>query len=70
MVESENREVTKPTVTAGDTSDAATSSLLTRNNPFAEFFGVWGPELFDGLEEFVARSRRRSANRRKPPSWW
>ena len=70
MVESENRVVAKPTVTAGDLSDAATSSLPVRNSPFAGFFGLWDPGVFDGLEEFVARSRRRSANRRKPPSWW
>jgi hypothetical protein len=42
----------------------------TARNSYADLFGFFSPDLFEGFEEFVKKSRERSANRREPPPWW
>ncbi len=45
-------------------------SFEVPSNKYADIFGLWPAELFEGFEEFVRRSRERSADRREPPPWW
>jgi hypothetical protein len=40
------------------------------SNKYADIFGLWPPELFDGFDEFVLKCRRESGFGREPPPWW
>jgi hypothetical protein len=54
----------------GDTTGHTSPSFDIPSNKYADIFGLWPPELFDGFEEFVKQRRQRSAERREPPPWW
>ena len=56
--------------TRNDSPDSDLPSFNTPSNKYADIFGLWPPELFEGFEEFVRKSRERSADRREPPPWW
>lgn len=41
-----------PVAVAGDTSDHKPPSFDVPSNKYADIFGLWPPELFDGFDEF------------------
>jgi len=56
--------------TRNDSPDRNLPSFDVPSNKYADIFGLWPPELFEGFEEFVLQCRRESGLGREPPPWW
>jgi hypothetical protein len=70
MTESMKSDVALGECLDAERAVAISPSFAVPSNRYSDLFGLWPPELFEGFEEFVKRSRARSANRRGAPSWW
>ena len=70
MTESMNREGVSAVACSEEEAVTQPLSLESRSTQYSDLLGLFPAELFEGLEEFVRRSRERSRHRREPPSWW